>query len=132
MAISLTYDGDTILLPDALYWPDEFGWQKVMQNMEYTITGSLVLETATRLAGRPITLVGDLTATWLVRADLKILEEWKNVAGRLMTLVIRGETFAVAFNQGSAPIEFEPLVAYSDPDDTDVYSLTLRFIEVPA
>ena len=68
MSITLTHAGTTLDLSDRLAWTDEFGWSPVEQSTEYSTTGALLVDVATKLAGRPITLEGKETATWLPRA----------------------------------------------------------------
>lgn len=69
MAISL----GSIVLPSGLRWQDEHAWSPVSQSMEYSLTGSLVIDEATKQAGRPITLVGGQNFAWLAKGDLEDL-----------------------------------------------------------
>ena len=54
MAITL----GALALPSGLVWTDELTWTPVVQSSEYSLTGALLLEISTQLAGRPITLTG--------------------------------------------------------------------------
>ena len=132
MSISLTYDTSTVALSEDLYWSDENGWFPVEQSQQRTVTGALVVSTATRVGGRPITLTPeDAGSAWMSRATLDILRTWASVPGRQMTLTLRGVTRAVIFrHQDGSPVEASPIVHYSDVDDSDWYSVTLRFMEV--
>lgn len=60
-------------LPDGLRWDDEFAWSATAQSTDYTLTGALVVEQGTRLAGRPLTLVGGRHYAWMQRGDIKTL-----------------------------------------------------------
>lgn len=60
-------------LPDGLRWQDEHAWSPVSQAMEYTLTGSLVIDEATKRSGRPITLEGGLNFAWMTKGDLEDL-----------------------------------------------------------
>ena len=51
-------DGATLTLPDDLLWSDEYAWTPTVASTSYLITGALLIQWATRQAGRPITLVG--------------------------------------------------------------------------
>ena len=53
--ITLARAGTTITLSDRLHWTDEFDWHPVEQASSYSTTGALLIDVATRQAGRPIT-----------------------------------------------------------------------------
>jgi hypothetical protein len=60
-----------------------------------------------------------------------VLRSWAAVAGREMTLTLRGASYQVIFrHQDGAAIEAEPIVHYSDVDGADSYKITLRFMEI--
>lgn len=130
MTTSLTVGATTVALPDDLEWPDEFGWQAVQQAQQYTLTGSLVLETADKQAGRPITLRGDARRAWVSRAALLQLRAWADAAGTVMTLALRGSSLSVAFDHERGAITAAPVCDYSDPEPGDWYMVELRFIEL--
>ena len=48
--------GVALPLPDDLLWSDEHAWSPAVANASYLITGALLIQSATRQAGRPITL----------------------------------------------------------------------------
>ena len=134
MAITL----GAITLPATLVWEDEFSWTPVEQSSEYSLTGALILQTATKLAGRTITLVGqsdglDHTA-WISRANLIILKTALDVAGATFTLTLHdARTFTVSAN---GPVKATPLPAYksmlpANPDSDHWYLLaSVPLIEV--
>ena len=76
MSITLSLAGTTLALSDRLAWTDEFSWSPVQQAMEYSTTGVPLIDLAVKQAGRPITLAGKETATWLPRATCVALEAW--------------------------------------------------------
>lgn len=85
-----------VTLPDDLQWIDEFAWSPVVRVSEYSLTGALLLEEATRLAGRPITLGGD--HAWLHVSTLAALRALAATPGWTGTLTLAdARTFAVAF-----------------------------------
>jgi hypothetical protein len=119
---------DAVTLPEDLIWSDEFAWSSVQQSRTYTLTGALILETGTKQAGRPITLVGGDEAAWITRANLKALQA-KLTTTATMTLTLNdGSTFSVAFNHDEKPIDAHPVIDYSTPSDDDFYTLTLKLI----
>lgn len=135
MSISLTYDTSTVALSEDLYWSDENGWFPVEQSEQRTVTGALIVSTATRIGGRPITLTpqdgSGLLSAHMPRATLDILRTWASVPGRQMTLTLRGVTRTVIFrHQDGSPVEASPLVHYSDVDASDWYNVTLKLQEV--
>jgi hypothetical protein len=126
MAITL----GAITLPAGLMWADEFDWTPVMQSSDYSLTGALIVQTAGKLAGRPITLTGqsdglDHTA-WISRAALLTLQTALDGAGAEFTLTLHdARTFTVMAN---GPVKATPLPAYkslrpANPDSDHWYVL---------
>lgn len=145
MAITLINDaGLNLRLPDGLVWEDESAWSPVAQATEYTLTGALILEEATKAAGRPITLVGGrsgLTSwAWLTRTEALALKAALDAPGLIATLTLHdARTFRVTPRRDAdaPPVEVRPLPAQgdrpiSDPKGTTTYILDrVRFLEVP-
>lgn len=121
---------DTLTLPDDLWWEDETDWTPVAQTVGYSTTGSLLIDLATKLAGRPITLVGDESTAWITRSTALALMTLAADPGKVMTLVIDLRSFQVMFShENGKPIDTEPLVRISPPADDDYYILKgLRFL----
>jgi len=116
-------------------WVDELTWSAVAQNTQRGIDGSLIVQAMARNGGRPITLSGEGISAWIERGTLRQLKSWADVAGRIFTLNLRGETFQVLFDHGDAEethaFAMQSLIEYSDKQDGDWYTaLTLRFITV--
>lgn len=132
MTITLSYLTTTLALPEDLYWSDENDWHPVEQSVQRTITGSLIVNAATRTGGRPITLQPlDESSAWMYRELLDTLRSWGAVAGRTMTLTLRGVSRSVIFrHQDGAAIEALPIIHYNDVNSADFYLTTLRFQEV--
>ena len=132
MSITLNYSGTTLNLPEDLYWNDENSWAPVEQSIERSISGALIVSSATRIAGRPITLTPeDQGSAWMLRSVLDTLRTWAAVPGREMVLTLRGTTYNVIFrhHDGQA-IEAAPIKHCNDVQPTDFYTVTLRFMEV--
>lgn len=119
---------DAITLPEDMNWTDEYDWSPVSQGTQYTLTGSLIVEEATKAKGRPITIGSD--DAWATKADLDALRA-KLVADTDMTLTLHdGRTFTVRWRHADTPIAAKQVAAYADPASTDYYRITLRFLEV--
>jgi hypothetical protein len=125
MSISL----DAVSLPSDLIWVDEFDWTPIEQTKSYTLTGSLVIESGQKQAGRPITLVGGDNAAWATRDQVSAL--FAKLSGDpTMTLTLNDtRTFSVKFLQDN-PIQARLIIDYNLPISTDWYSLTIKLIAV--
>jgi hypothetical protein len=130
MATTLTYVATTLTLAEDLLWPDEYSWQAVEQRQEYTITGALIVEAAAKLSGRPMTLQAAADYGWITRDTLETLRTWALLAGQQFTLLYRGVTHTVAFDHARGAIDAQQIIDYSDPEATDDYAVTLRFLKV--
>lgn len=123
---------DAISLPDDLEWVDETDWTPVEQTTEYSLEGALVIDAATKQAGRPITLTHYEGDVWVSRATVLALMAMAAVAGKEMTLTLwNGETHQVMFRfDDGPPVEAAPIHPLSPPADDDWYTLTLRLMEI--
>lgn len=121
----------SIPIPRGLVWVDEFNWHPVLRSAEYSITGALLLDAATRQAGRPITLQGSESAGWLQRSAVLALRALAEQADQTHTLTLAdGRVFTVAFAPGETPIEATPLARPELPPSAYPYIATIRLIEV--
>lgn len=127
--------GVALPLPDDLLWTDEHAWTPAVASMSYLVTGALLVQSAVRQAGRPITLAGAIDMAWVTRATVAALYEWAVVplgvsSGRFELTLPDSRVFAVAFRHGETPVEAEPVAGFPARSDTDFYRLTLRFLEL--
>jgi len=113
-----------IELPGDLAWPDRYGWQQVSVATEYSLTGALIVETATKQAGRPITLQSADNRSWVTRATVASLKALQTVAGQTYALSVRGESYTVVIQEITA----EPLWDLSD--DSDSCAVTIKLVTV--
>lgn len=120
-------------LPDGLRWTDEFEWNPEQTTVNFTLTGAMIVQTATKQAGRPITLTGGLNFTWLTRADLLTLQTLLNTCpdnGLLLTLH-DARSFTVrpqqdVLNAIQVPVVMD--VGVANPSTTTMYAInTLKF-----
>lgn len=111
-------------LPEDPVWTDEFDWTPVEQAMDYSLTGALILQTAVKQAGRPITL----DVAWLTRAQVQAVVALADVADAEYTLTIAQGVYTVAFRR--PPYAIAPLRQVSDPDAGEFYTVTLNLMTV--
>lgn len=132
MSITLADGTSTITLHPDLLWADENDWHPVEQTVERSVTGSLIVQVASRTNGRPITLQPeDEGSAWMTQATLDSLRNWAAVPGKVMTLTMRGIARQVMFrHQDGAAVPATPVVHYSDVLSADYYRVTLRLMEV--
>lgn len=104
--------------------PEEFDWSPVAQSADYLVSGALLIEEHTRLAGRPITLQGN----WLTRAQVEVLEALRD-AGGSVSLTWRGVIYTVYWRHGEKPLEARQVFDTSAPSNDELYAVILRFFE---
>ena len=127
--------GVALPLPDDLLWSDEHAWSPAVASTSYLITGALLIQSATRQAGRPITLMGAPDMAWVTRATIEQLSAWaaipvSDTAGRFALTFADGRSFTVVYRHAEAAIEAEPVLGIPARADNDFYRLTLRFLEI--
>lgn len=129
--ITLTYQGTPLTLPDDLDWTDEHSWSPVVQEANHTLSGALVVETAEKLAGRPITLESADERAWLPYSTVQTLRAWAAIPGAEMTLVLRGQARQVVFRHQDAPaVEAWPILFKTSYQPDDWWRVNLKFMEV--
>ena len=127
--------GATLTLPDDLLWSDEHSWSPVASSVSYLVTGALLVQSATRQAGRSITLVGAADMAWVTRAVVNVLRDWAalplaDVAGRFELRLMDGRIFTVAFRHADGAIEAEPVKGFPARSDADFYRITLQLMQI--
>ncbi|MBV5327669.1 MAG: hypothetical protein JZU65_08520 [Chlorobium sp.] len=131
MSITITDGVTTITLPADTLWRDETDWSPVVQSIEHTLTGSLLVEVGSKLAGRPITMGGDQEASWLDRGTILDLMTWSAIAGQVLTLNYHGRSFSVMFRHHEPPaVDTRALVEKVPPADEDWYWFTIKLMAV--
>ena len=123
---------DDVILPDDIKWIDEFVWDKIDFEKEYSVTGSLVTNGGTaKQAGRLITLQGSEDTAWITRQTLLALKTKAEVLNSEWVLTwIDGRTFDVIFDHSQIALEAEPLFHVIDPQLDHYYKVTIRLLEV--
>lgn len=130
--ITLTDGSTTLTFPDGTQWADEFTWTPVVQASERTVAGSLIVDVQTRSGGQPITLKSyDAESGWMKKADVDVIRTWSQIAGKTLTLNLRGVFKTVMFRHEEPPaLDVTPVTYYDDPASTDPYVFTLRLLDV--
>jgi hypothetical protein len=117
-----------VTLPEDLQWTDEHDWSAIAQTSPvYSLSGSVLVQQGTKLAGRPITLAGDWV--WVPKVTVDTLRTWSDVPALKMTLThYDGRQFTVCFRTHEKALSVEP-VQYATPEDgTDRYTVTINLM----
>jgi len=127
--------GAALPLPDDLLWADEHAWSSAVASATYLLTGALLVQSATRQAGRPITLVGPPDMAWVTRATVNQLHSWAAAplaasSGRFALTLRDARVFTVGFRHAETAIEAEPVLGFAAQADTDYYRITLRLMQL--
>lgn len=127
--------GVALPLPDDLLWADEHAWSPAVASVSYLLTGALLVQSATRQAGRPITLVGPSDMAWVTRATVATLHTWAATplaaaSGRFELTLRDARVFTVAFRHADTAIDAEPVLGFPAQSDTDFYRITLRLMQL--
>src|SRR5512136_200077 len=135
MVLKNLTDGVQLTLPDDLLWSDEHAWTPAVASMSYLLNGALLVQSATRQAGRPITLVGAVDMAWVTRAEINTLYDWAAVplssdGGRFELTFADARVFTVAFRHADTCVEAEPVKGFPARSESDFYRLTLRLMAI--
>lgn len=122
-----------ITLSHDLLWMDEHSWSPVIANQEYSVTGALIIETAVKLAGRPITLQApDADMAWHKRSTVDLLTLWYATPGQQFLLTLDDtRSFTVVFRHQEPPaMEAKPVCGFATYDPDADWQVTLKFMEI--
>ncbi len=127
--------GVALPLPDDLLWTDEHAWSPAVTAVSYLLTGALLVQSATKQAGRPITLVGSADMAWVTRATLNTLYAWAAAplaasTGRFELMFRDGRVFTVAFRHADTAIDAEPVLGFPAQSEQDFYRISLRLMQI--
>ena len=130
----------SITLPPGLRWSDEYAWTVDTVATEYSVTGALIVQRATKQAGRPVTLIGGPNFAWLTKSGLETLKSaLTTYADSGLTLTLHdGRSFQVLPMPASSggAIDVIALAVAGDsgpanPSDTSLYVLnSIKLIEI--
>lgn len=118
-------------IPRGMVWADEFGWSRVEKSLEYSVTGAALIDAGVRLAGRPISLQGEVDAGWIRRGALTALQALAEAdpTADFPLVLADGRTFTVQFAPGVA-VEGKPVARPELPVEDYPYVATVRLITV--
>lgn len=124
-----------LTLSNDLLWDDEFKWSPVATKRSYSLTGALIIDVGTYQAGRPITLSGPQEMAWVTRDTLSTLKIWAALPQPALRLVFEYPTdtrfFTVMFDLDSQGcIEAQPVKGFPGHQGDDLFSVSLKFIEI--
>ncbi len=124
-----------LTLPDDLLWSDEHAWSPAVASVSYLITGALLVQSAVRQTGRPITLTGLADMAWVTRSVLGALYDWaalplSEATGRFELTLSDARVFAVGFRHADGAIEAEPVTGFPARSDDDFYRVTLKLMQI--
>ena len=127
--------GVVLLLPDDLLWSDEHSWSPAVASVSYLITGALLVQSAVKQAGRPMTLTGAQDMAWVTRSCVETLYDWAAAPlgadiGRFELTLFDARIFTVAFRHAEVPIEAEPVTGFTTRSDSDFYRITLKLMQI--
>lgn len=124
-------DNSTLLLPDDLLWVDEHAWTPVVTSTSYLVTGALLVQSAIRKKGRPITLAAPSDMAWMTRAKVNRLYEWASLSSGSFEIQLKdARLFTVAFRHADGPLEAEAVKGFTSFEDEDLYRVTARLMEI--
>ena len=126
---------DVINLPNDLLWEDEMKWTPSVGKVDYTLTGALIIQTAAKQAGRPITLrAPDENMAWVFRTAVEELRAWTSPADRKMKLMLEYENdtrqFNVVFRHHEGAIEADPVKGFPDVANNEWFRVKIKLMEV--
>ncbi len=131
MSITLSDGSTTLTLNPDLFWSDEYNWNPVEQAADRSVTGANIIQASALLSGRPITLEPeDDSSAWTLRSQVETLRNWAAVAGKQMTLTLRGVSRTVIFRHQDGGFEARPVLHYREMVSADFYRVTIRLMEV--
>jgi hypothetical protein len=123
----------SVTLPRDLQWVDEHNWSPVIATAEYSLTGALIVESATRQAGQPISLEPpDESMAWVTRTIVNQLYAWSAIAGQTFTLTLDdARVFTVMFRHQEPPaMEASPVRKLATYDPEDFWTVKLKLMRV--
>lgn len=124
-------------LPDDLMWTDELEWVALVATKEYSLTGSLVVQQAVKLSGRPISLeASELEMGWVTREVAMAVIAAASIPNRKFTLMLEYPTdtrsFIVLFDNSEKSVEAHTVKGFPEHELDAYYKVKIKLIEVPA
>jgi hypothetical protein len=112
-------------------WVNEFSGGYVSQQVQRTLSGSVVVYHGQRTNGIPISIESGSDYGFVKRSDVVQIQELVKQSGVVMSITLRSETYSVIFDQAN-PFEATPIFPISNPEDNDdlYYRVKVNLITV--
>lgn len=122
---------EVLVLPDDLYWTDEFEDVPFDEREERSITGLLLLFQQSKVEGQALTLSSSPERNWIQRSKVKTLYAWGRQMGLKMKLElglpVDNRIFEVSFRHSDkGAIDAKPIIDAKPLDDAIYYRITLK------
>lgn len=122
---------ESLTFPADFRWIDEHDWSAATaSDPQYSLSGSLIVHTGKKQAGRPITLEGDWV--WHKRATADTLRGWADIPALTLRLTHPdGREFRTVFRLHEGSFGAASPVRYCVPEnDAEQYLLEVRLMTV--
>ena len=131
-----TTTGAIIELDDELYPSDEHEWSPLVSSAKYALDGTMIVEQSIRKAGRPYTMQAPSDMGFLTRSTVNALKAERDKLGATFWLDYRADgtdkRVKVMFDTTGEAINAKPLKDFISPSLDDLFSVTLKFLEIPS
>ena len=126
-------------LPKDLVWNDELNWTPVAQDVEWSLSGALLIQEGVKLKGRSITLVAPSNMVWITRAQGLTLQQMNNTAGMVMTFSFLDSTnrsnvlfsYNTMFRHAEGGLDLENIKDFDAFEATAWYTIkSIKLMEV--
>lgn len=128
--------GAIIELDDELYPSDEHEWSPLVSSAKYALDGTMIVEQSIRKAGRPYTMQAPSDMGFLARSTVNALKAERDKLGATFWLDYRADgtvkRVKVMFDTTGEAINAKPLKDFISPSLDDLFSVTLKFLEIPS
>jgi hypothetical protein len=114
-----------------LLWIDEHLWTPAITSVSYLLTGALLIESATRQSGRPITLQAPDDMGWVTRALVDQLYALAAEPDRTFELrLVNGRSFSVMFRHQDQALEAAPVLGFGGLAPESRWRVVIRLMEI--
>jgi hypothetical protein len=133
MAITLAKDGTVISLPGNLMPSDDWrNWSPMIQSTEYSLSGALVVESAEKQSGAPLTLEGGDRWVWMTGTQCAAVDALLADISEPLTLTLHdgvARTVLPRVEDGKKPLRRAPLPMVAGSGLSDPTAATRYVIE---
>lgn len=121
----------TIEIPEDVWWSDEFAWNAIAQETDYSLTGALIVHVGARQAGRQITLASNPAGGgWVPRATVLALRAQRAMPDERFTLTLADGRQFIVMHDNARAFDAAPVRPACDLTAASNYRITLPLIEV--